>query len=303
MATSFRIAGIPQGSLHKYWKTMHAGAAYAVRELQSHGIALDLAWNAPLREDDREDQMKIFTSFVQHGVDGVLLAPFDSRSLVPHVESAARDGVPTIVLDSALDTQQIVSFVATDNHKAGLLAAKRLGELLYGKGRVLILRYQEGSASTEEREEGVIDGLRRGFPGISVISSDEFAGATRDTAKRAGEILIDRYSKDLQGVFTPNESSTAGMLMALQGRQLAGKIAHVGFDSSDMYLDSMRYKQIQGLVVQDPFRMGEIGLKSLVDHLQGIPVQKRIDTGAMLITPDNLDRPEFQELLNPVMAR
>lgn len=303
MTASFRIAGIPQGSLHKYWKTMHAGAALAVHELQSQGVSVDLAWNAPLREDDREDQLKIYNSFVQSGVDGILLAPFDSVSLVPAVEGASRAGVPTIVVDSALDTPQIVSFVATDNHKAGVLAAQRLGELLYGKGKVLILRYQRGSASTEEREEGVTQGLRRGFPGITAIASEEFAGATRDTAKRAAETLLNRYGKDLQGVFTPNESSTAGMLMALQSRQLAGKIAHVGFDSSDMYLDSMRYKQIQGLVVQSPFRMGEIGLKSLINHLQGLPVQKRIDTGATLVTPDNLDRPEFQELLNPVMAR
>lgn len=302
MASSFRIAGIPQGSLHKYWKSMYAGAAHAVRELQSQGIAVDLAWDAPLREDDRDDQLKIYNSFVQQGVDGILLAPFDSVSLVPAVEAAAQTGVPTVVLDSALDTQQFVSFVATDNHKAGTLAAQRLGELLYGKGRVLILRYQTGSASTEEREEGVMEGLRRGFPGIAVIASEEFAGATRDTAKRAGEILLDRYGKDLQGVFTPNESSTAGMLMALQSRQLAGKVAHVGFDSSDMYLDLMRSKQIQGLVVQDPFRMGQIGLRSLIDHLRHLPVQKLIDTGATLITPENLDRPEFQELLNPVMA-
>lgn len=303
MTASIRIAGIPQGSLHKYWKTMNAGAVQAARELKSRGMDVELVWNAPLREDDREEQMKIYNSLVARGVDGILLAPFDSRSLVPAVESAARAGVPTIIVDSALDTPQIVSFVSTDNHKAGMLAARRLGELLYGKGKVLILRYQKGSASTEEREQGVIEGLRHGFPGITVIASEEFSGATRDTAKRAGEILLDRYGKDIQGVFTPNESSTAGLLMALQAHQLAGKIAHVGFDSSDMYLDSMRYKQIQGLVVQDPFRMGEIGLQSLVSHLRGQPVQKRIDTGAALITPDNIDRPEFQELLNPVMAR
>jgi ribose transport system substrate-binding protein len=302
MTASFRIAGIPQGSLHKYWKSMQSGAVRAVRQLQSQGIAVELAWNAPLREDDREDQLRIYNAFLQRGVDGILLAPFDSISLVPAVEAASRAGVPTIVVDSALDTQQIVSFVATDNHKAGVLAAQRLGELLYGKGKVLILRYQKGSASTEEREEGVMEGLRRGYSGITAIASEEFAGATRDTAKRAAETLLDRYGKDIQGVFTPNESSTAGMLMALQSHHLAGKVAHVGFDSSDMYLDSMRYKQIQGLVVQNPFRMGEIGLKSIIDHLQGLPVQKRIDTGATLITPENLDRPEFQELLNPVLA-
>ena len=155
------------------------------------------------------------------------------------------------------------------------------------------------SASTEEREEGFIERLRRNYPGITTISSDEYAGVTRDTAKRASEGLLARYSKDLQGIFTPNESSTAGMLMALQAMQLAGKVALVGFDASDLYLDSMRYKQIQGLVVQDPFRMGELGVKTLVDHLQGGAVPKRIDTGATMVTPENMDRPEMQQLLRP----
>lgn len=303
MSTSFTIAGIPQGSLHTYWKTVNAGAQKAVRDLLGQGITVNLAWNAPLREDDREEQKKIVGAFIRRGVDGMMLAPFDSRTLVSSVDEGARAGIPTVVIDSALDSAQIVSYVATDNKKGGALAGDRMGELLHGKGRVLVLRYQQGSASTEEREEGFIERLRRGYPGISVISSDDYAGATRDTAKRASESLLAQHSKDLQGTFTPNESSTGGMLMALQAMQLAGKIALVGFDASDIYLDSMRYKQVQGLVVQDPFRMGELGVKTLVDHLQGHVVPKRIDTGATMVTPDNMDRPEMQQLLHPLTAR
>jgi ribose transport system substrate-binding protein len=279
MSTSFNIAGIPQGLLHKHWKTVHAGAQQAVRDLLGQGITVQLLWDAPLREDDREGQKKIVVSFIKKGVHGMMLAPFDSRSLVASVEEAARAGMPTVVIDSALDSAQIVSYVATDNKKGGGLAGDRMGELLYGKGKVLVLRYQQGSASTEEREEGFVSRLRQAHPGIVAILSDEYAGATRDAAKRASEGLLARHAKDLQGIFTPNESSTAGMLMALQATPLAGKVALVGFDASDMYLDSMRYKQIQGLVVQDPFRMGELGVKTLVDHLQGRAVPKRIDTG------------------------
>jgi ribose transport system substrate-binding protein len=303
MAASFTIAGVPQGSLHKYWKTIHLGAQKAVHDLEAQGITVSLAWNAPLREDDREEQKKIVAGFIRNRVDAMMLAPFDSRSLVPSVEEGARAGIPTLVIDSALDSKQVVSYVATDNHKAGALAADRMAELLYGKGKVLVLRYQQGSASTEEREEGFIERLHHAYPGITAISSDGYAGATRDTAKRASEGLLARYAKDLQGIFTPNESSTAGMLMALQAMKLAGKIAFVGFDASDMYVDSMRYKQIQGLVVQDPFRMGELGVKTLVDHLQGRTVPKRIDTGAKMVTPENMDRAEMQELLRSPVLR
>lgn len=303
MAASFTIAGVPQGSLHRHWKTIHSGADKAVRDLNAQGIDVGLEWNAPLREDDREEQKKIVAGFIDKHVDGLMLAPFDSQSLVPSVEEAAAAGIPTVVIDSALASNKVISFVATDNKKAGALAADRIGELLYGKAKVLVLRYQKGSASTEEREEGFLERMRRACPGIETIASNEYAGATRDTAKRASESLLARHAKQLSGIFTPNESSTAGMLMALQATQLAGKIVLVGFDASDMYLDAMRYKQIQGLVVQDPFRMGELGVKTLVEHLQGHAVPKRIDTGAKMITPESMDRPEVRGLLHPPTAQ
>lgn len=303
MKNHFTIAGIPQGSLHKYWKTIHAGAQKAVRELQEHGTTVNLDWNAPLREDDREEQKKIVASFIKKGVDGMMLAPFDSRALVPSIEEAAAAGIPTVVIDSALDSSKIVSFVATDNRRGGALGAERMGELLHGRGKVLVLRYQRGSASTEEREEGFIERLRQLHPGIGIISSDQYAGATRDTAKQASEALLAKHGKEVQGTFTPNESSTAGMLMALQAMQFSGKIALVGFDASDMYVDSMRYKQIQGLVVQDPFKIGELGVKTLIDHLQGRAVAKRVITSATMTTPENMDNPEIQQLLRPPIAR
>ncbi|HXW55824.1 MAG TPA: substrate-binding domain-containing protein [Candidatus Cybelea sp.] len=303
MKQTFSIAGIPQGSLHKYWKSIHAGGQKAVRELLERGIAVELAWNAPLREDDRDEQERIVEGFVKKGVDGMMLAPFDSRSLVRSVEEAAAAGIPTVVIDSALDSATVVSYIATDNRRGGALGAERMGELLCGKGKVLVLRYQRGSASTEEREEGFIERLRQLHPAISIISSDEYAGATRDTAKQASEVLLAKHATDVQGIFTPNESSTAGMLMALQAMQLSRKFALVGFDASDMYVDSMRYKQIQGLVVQDPLRIGELGVKTLVDHLQGRAVPKRVVTNTILVTPENMDKPEIQQLLHPPVAR
>ena len=91
-------------------------------------------------------------------------------------------------------------------------------------------RPAEGSASTTERERGFTDELHAKFPGITVISSDQYAGATRETAKRASENLLNRFGGDLQGIFTPNETSTVGMLLALQDIGRAGKIKFVGFD-------------------------------------------------------------------------
>jgi len=175
--------------------------------------------------------------------------------------------------------------------------------LLGGKGKVLMLRYQEGSASTQQREAGFVNELKAKYPGIELISSEQYAGPTRDTAKRASENLLNRYGNDIQGVFTPNESSTAGMLLALQDIDKAGKLTFVGFDTSQTFIDAMRNKQLHGIVVQNPFNMGYLGVKTMVSQLLGQPLEKRVDTGVLMITPDNLDAAETQELLHPPLDK
>jgi len=293
------IAVIPKGTTHEFWKSIHAGSLKAARELSSEGTGIDIIWKGPLREDDREQQIQVVEGFSSQGVDGVVLAPLDNRALVRPVEEAKRAGVPTVIIDSALESNNIVSFVATDNRKGGMLAADKIGELLGGKGKVLLLRYQEGSASTQDREDGFTEELKTKYPGIELISSDQYAGATRDTAKRASENLLNRFGDEVQGIFTPNESSTAGMLLALQDIGKAGKITFIGFDTSETFTEAMRNKQLQGFVVQNPFSMGYLGVRTMVEHLEGKPVEKRIDTGVTLVTGDNLNSPEIQTLLHP----
>jgi ribose transport system substrate-binding protein len=299
MESDFTIAVVAQGSLHQYWKALRAGALAAKEVLKAQGISIDVAWRCPIREDDREEQVRIVEGFARKRVHGLVLAPFDDHSLVGPVEEAANLGIPTVVVDSPLDTPEIVSFVATENRDAGALAANRIGELLHRRGKVLLLRYQEGSASTKEREEGFAWRLRRTSPNIELLVSDRYAGTTRDTARTASEALLARHGKDLQGVFTPNESSTAGMLMALQAAKVSD-VAMVGFDASDVYLHCLTTQRLQGLVVQNPFRMGELGVKAIVDHLQGKSVSNRIRTDAVMITPENMDNPEFRKMLHPI---
>jgi ribose transport system substrate-binding protein len=293
------IAVIPKGTTHEFWKSIHAGAVKASRELSTGGLTVTINWKGPMREDDREQQVQVVEGFLSQGVDGIVLAPLDDRALVRPVLEAKRAGIPTVIFDSDLASEEIVSFVATDNYKGGQLAADRMGELLEGRGRVLLLRYQEGSASTTARENGFLDRMKSGFPDIAVISSDQYSGPTRDTAKRASENLLNRHASELTGIFCVNESSTAGMLLALQDIGRAGRITFVGFDASQPFVDAIRQGQLHGMVVQNPLTMGYLGVKTMVDHLQGRPVEKRVDTGVWLITKDNLDAPETRQLLNP----
>jgi ribose transport system substrate-binding protein len=296
---ALRIAVVPKGSTHEHWKRVHAGAEKAAAELRAAGVPVEVLWKAPLREDDRELQVQVVEGFISQGIDGLVLAPLDSRALQRPVEEAARAGIPTVIFDSALaDPEQTVSYVSTDNGRGGRLAAQRMGELLAGKGRVLMLRYQEGSAATEEREAGFLDEIRTTYPDITVISSDQYAGATRDTAKRASENLLNRYADEVEGIFTPNESSTAGMLLALQDIGKAGAITFVGFDYSAGFIEPLRRGEIKGFVVQNPINMGYLSVKTMVDHLQGRPVPRTVDTGVYLVTLDNLGEPEIQAVIS-----
>jgi ribose transport system substrate-binding protein len=293
------IAVIPKGTSHEFWKSIHAGAVKAQRELSTNGAEVEIIWKGPLREDDREQQIQVVEGFTSQGVSGMVLAPLDNHALARPVEDAKNAGVPTVIIDSALESNAIVSFVATDNRKGGTLGADRLGELLGGKGKVILLRYAEGSASTEEREAGFLQEMKRKFPNIELISTDQYAGATRDTAKRAAENLLNRFGDDVQGIFCPNESTTAGMLSALQDAGKAGKVMFVGFDATQMFVDAMKAKQLHGIVVQNPFNMGYLGVRTIVESLQGKPVEKRVDTGVTMITPESLDAADTQTLLHP----
>ncbi len=298
-AKDLTIAVIPKGTTHEFWKSVHAGAVKAERELTSAGTPVKLFWKGPLREDDRDQQIQVVENFTARGVNGILLAPLDSQALVNPVRSAVKAGVPVVVFDSDLKSDQQVSFVATDNFQGGRIAGEHLAKLIGGKGKVILLRYQVGSASTEAREAGFLDALKS-HPSIRLVSSDQYAGPTRETAYQASQNLLNRHGQEVDAIFCPNETSTIAMTMALReiGRA-GGKVKMVGFDSGSQSVSDLRRGDVQALVVQDPMKMGYLGVKTLVSHLQGKVVDKRIDTSVVLVTGENMDRPEVSALLNP----
>ncbi|HMJ88734.1 MAG TPA: substrate-binding domain-containing protein [Candidatus Acidoferrum sp.] len=302
-ASTYRIAVVPKATSHEYWKSINAGAVKAQRELADRGVKVDIIWKGPLREDDRDQQIQVMENFISQRVNGIVLAPLDSKALVNPVSTAMSAKVPVVIMDSGLKTDRYVSFVATDNFKGGVLAGEQMAKLLGGKGNVILLRYQTGSASTEEREAGFLDALKK-FPNIKIISSDQHAGATRDTALRAAQNLLNRYGKDTQGIFGPCEPAATGIILALRSNGKAGgAIKVVGFDAATTIVDAMKRGDVQAIIVQNPLRMGYLGVMTLVDHLQGKRVEKRIDTGVWAVTPENMETAEMKELLYPPLEK
>jgi ribose transport system substrate-binding protein len=298
-AKKLTIAMIPKGTTHEFWKAMHAGAEQAGKEFD-----VEVIWKGPLKEDDREAQIKIVEDFISQKVSGIVLAPLDDTALRVPVMNAAKAGIPVVIVDSGLKSEDWTSFVATDNYKGGLLGGERLAELLHGEGKVVMLRYEEGSESTMNRERGFMDAIAQ-HQGITVVSSNQYGGATTESAYRASENLLAPLKQSdgtlsIQGIFCPNESTTFGMLRALQDAGLAGKVRYVGFDSSAKLIESLGKGELDGLVLQNPKKMGYLGVKTVIEHLQGKPVEKRIDTGASLATKENMHEPAIHELLEPL---
>ncbi len=296
------IAVIPKGTSHVFWQSIHAGALQAGSEL-----GVDIAYRGPLREDDRESQIAEVENAIGRGVSGIVLAPLDDAALVGPVSAAMRQKIPVVVIDSGLRGDDYVSFVATDNERGGRLGGEKLAELLGGKGRVILLRYAEGSDSTTKREEGFLAAMKAN-PGIEIVSSNQYAGADVEGAYKKGEAILSQHKRPdgslaIDGIFCANESSTFGMLRVLQDNGWAGKVRFVGFDASAGLVKSLRDGHIDGLVVQDPVRMGYLGVKTLVSHIKGEQVERRIDTGVRVITRSDMDSPEAKELLQPDLDR
>ncbi len=291
-----RIAVIPMGTTHEFWKAVQAGALTAGRD-----AGVEVVWKGPLKEDDRSEQIEIVETLVAAGVDALVLSPIDDRALLRPVREAAAAGIPTVVFNSALTGDVHRAFVATDNFKGGVLAAERVGELLGGRGRIMMLRLKVGVEGTMKREDGFLSTVRARFPGLEVVSENQYAGSSTETAYQTAENLIARFGA-VDAIFTPNESTTFGCLRALEDLGLAGKIKLVGFDSSDKLLEALRNGRLHGLVLQDPFRMGYEAVKTAVAVLDGAAFSPRVDTGVTMITAESLDRPEIRRLVSPDLS-
>ncbi len=305
---ALQIAVIPKGTTHVFWKSIHAGAVKAQQELKDAGVDVEIIWKGPLKEDDRESQIRVVEDFITRGVDGIVLAPLDDTALRMPVRDAVNSGIPVVIIDSDLKSDDYTSFVATDNYFGGRKGGEYLGKVLGGKGKIVLLRYQEGSASTMKREEGFLDAIKELYPDIEIVSSNQYGGATTESAMAAGENLLAPLKTPdgglkIDGIFCPNESTTFAMLRVLEDSGLAGKVTYVGFDSSDRLVKGLKEGVINGLVLQDPINMGYLGVKTMVKHLQGEPVEKRIDTGSAVATPENMDEPKIKNLLEPAYKK
>jgi ribose transport system substrate-binding protein len=300
--SSLTIAMIPKGTTHNFWQSIHAGANRAGKEL-----GVEVIWRGPLREDDRDSQVSELEGFISRGVSGIAIAPLDEAALVGPVNDAMAKKIPVVIFDSGLKGDNYVSFVATDNVKGGQLGGERLIQAMGGKGKVVLLRYAEGHDSTSKREEGFLAAMKAN-PAVEVVSSNQYVGTDVEEAYKRTESILSTYKKpdgslSIDGIFCANESSSFAAMRVLKDNGWAGKLHFVGFDASDNLLKGLQDGTLDGLVLQDPVKMGYLAIKTLVAHIKGQPVERRIDTGVQVATRENMDQPGMKELVHPDLSK
>ena len=283
------IAVIPKGTTHVFWESVRRGAEKAGEE-----AGIKIFWNGPKRETDREEQIQIIEDFAVRKVSGIVLAPLDSKALVPKVEELYDQNMPCVIIDSGIDTDKYVSFAATDNYIGGLIAARRMGKILNGRGKIVVVKYVPGSGSTTNRENGFMDTIKKEFPGIEIVDA-QYGQDTVETALQVTEDMLTKNA-DLDGLFACNASTSVGALQGLRS-QSRTEIKMIGFDTETALLDGLKEGIIDSLVAQNPYRMGYEGVKAVIARIDGQEVPRRIDTGVKLVTRNNLETPEIQALL------
>src|SRR5581483_500593 len=288
-----RIVVIPKGLTHEFWQSIWRGAKRAAADLSAKGVQTEIIWDGPLKENDALAEIRIVDRRISTGVDGIVLAPQHSRTMVAPVRRAVAMGVPVVIIDSGLDPaahELFVKYVATDNENGGYLAAQHLIKVLRDKDgktepNLILFRYQVGSESTDKRERGferyVEEQEKAGLLKVHWLSKDRYAGATRDTALREALPLVNRFREQIDGIFAPNESSANGVLDALRSLGLNQKVRLFGFDSSEPLLNAVAQGDIEGLILQDPYRMGYMGVWALAHHILGYDVAGNTTYGAV----------------------
>jgi ribose transport system substrate-binding protein len=274
------IAVVPKGTTHLYWRSIEKGARAAGRD---HNV--EILWKGPLKENDRAMQIALVEQLVTQKVSGIVLAPLDDQALLRPVRAAKAAGIPVLIFDTGLKGQpgsDFISFVATDNFAAGRLAGQAMAEFVKDPAKVGLLRYQVGSGSTTDREEGFLDHAHSD-PSLEVILDNQYGGVTAGETIEKSESLLDTL-RQLDGLFCPTEPTTSGVLITLRKYGLAGRLHLVGFDSSAPLQEALENGEIDALVVQEPEKMAYLAVQTMVRYLRGEPIETKIDTPARVLT-------------------
>ena len=285
-----RIGIVPKAVAHEFWGAVRAGAEEAGR-----AAGVDIEWQGPPAETAFTRQIEIVDAMINSRVDGLVLAPTEATALVGPVDRAIREGIPVVIFDSGINSENYVSFVASNNYEAGVTAAHTMADLVGDEAKVVVVKNVAGGNSTMQREAGFEETLRERFPGIEIADS-KYCQSDRALALGVTENMLTAHP-DLDGIFASGEPGTVGAAKALRNRGRSDTVQLVGFDWTFTLEQDFREGMIRALVVQDPFRIGSKAVETVLAALRGETPPKRINTDIYVVTPDNIDDPKIRAVL------
>jgi len=286
-----RILVAPQSVVASFWVTVKAGADSAGKEL-----GIDVIWKGPPTEADVDNQISILEDYINQGIDAIVLAALDSKALIPIVKRAVSRNIAMILIDSGIDSDDPASFIATDNVLGANMAARMLAKLIGFRGKVALIPFFPGTSTSIHREKGFKEEIAK-YPDIELVAV-QYSQNDMAVAMAVTENILTAFP-DIDGIFAANEPGAIGASQAILARGLAGKVKIVGFDAAPNEIDALKKNIIQALIVQNPFKMGYLGVKYAVDVIHGKKVPERVNTGVTIVTNENLYNDEIQKLLFP----
>lgn len=291
--SSERLIGVvPKATSHLFFLSVHAGVEQASRDLH-----VDVLWNGPQNETDFARQIEIVDAMITRQVSALAISATDEHALVAPLERAIRSGIPVTVFDSAVDIDNYVSFIATDNYAAGCTAARTLAGFIGGKGPVAMLMQKPGGTSTVLREQGFDATIAKEFPNIQIVAQ-QFGMADAERSRAAAEDILTAHPS-LAGLFASSEAASLGSIQAIRNRGLSGKVKLVTFDFSKTHVEGLEDGTVDAMMVQNPFRLGYEAVKSLDEKLKGGTPPKQLELPARVILKSDLNNPDVRALLNP----
>lgn len=283
-ASKKTIAVIPKGTASMWWEVVHKGAQQACEE-----EGYECVWSGPEQETDRERQIQCVEDAITKDVAAIVLGPNDFNALVRPVKKIKKAGIPCVIIDSAVNAPESMyeAFAATDNLAGGATAADIIGKKLGGKGKVMLVKFVQNSASTDARADGFKKQLADKYPGIEIATEQYTMGTVEDARQKT----VDMLSRDntIDAVFAVNQPTSVGAFKALQNEKMAGKVAFVAFDSDPVLLNGVENNEVEAIIAQNPYAIGYDGVKAAVKAIKGIAQEKNQNVASMVVTIDNLD--------------
>ena len=276
-----------------FWQNVQKGADAAMKNAKGE----TMTFQGPASESAIADQVNMVENAVNRKVDGIVLAPSDPDALLPAVKKAWEARIPVVLIDSQLakgGEQYYQSFLATDNKNAGELAAKEMIAKVGKEGKIAVMSYVAGAGSEIGRVGGFVDYIKANSK-LTIVgpyySQSQMATALNQTT----DVLA--ANPDLKGIFGANEPTAIGVGRALAQSGKSGKVVAIGFDGNEDLQNFVKDGTLSAIVVQGSYQMGEKGVETLGKLIKKEKVEKFVDTGVVVVTKENIDKPEAKNVL------